>query len=202
LPFARLDALQFGRGMMPGSVNANTAQARVAITRDDQDAIARLTVALGHRNGAVRMHARQLLVAIGSPAVDALAELIADRNNLVRWEAAKTLGEIADARAAPALVRALEDSDADVRWLAAEGLVSMGRDGLPALLHALVQHPHALWLRSGARHVLRGLRDRGLGDLVGPILEAQEGVEPGLQVVRAAIKVLDRMQGGSKSATG
>ena len=148
------------------------------------------------------MHARQLLVAIGSPAVDALIGLLADRNHLIRWEAAKTLGEIADAQAAPALVRTLEDSDAEVRWLAAEGLVSMGRDGLPALLQAMARHPCAFWLRSGGRHVLHGLRDRGLGDLVKPILEAQEGVEPGLQVPRAAIKVLDKMRSESRRATG
>jgi HEAT repeat protein len=188
--------------MMPVSINTNMTQTELPITSDDHDVIAHLIVSLGHRNGAVRMHARQLLVAIGSPAVDALIGLLADRNHLVRWEAAKTLGEIADARAAPALVEALEDSDADVRWLAAEGLVSMGRDGLAALLQVLTQHPCAFWLRSGARHVLHGLRNRGLGDLVKPVLEAQEGVEPGLQVPRAAARVLDTMQGESKKATG
>jgi HEAT repeat protein len=187
---------------MPGPINANTTRAGTAITGDDQGAIAHLAMELGHRSGAVRLHARQLLVTIGGPAVASLVALLADRNHLIRWEAAKTLGEIADARAAPALVKTLEDSDAEVRWLAAEGLVSMGRDGLPALLQAMVQHPSAFWLRSGARHVLRGLRDRGLGDLVEPVLEAQEGVEPGLQVPRAAIKVLDKMRCDSKSATG
>jgi HEAT repeat protein len=182
--------------MMPVFINTNMSQTEAPIATDDQDVIAHLTVSLGHRNGAVRMHARQLLVAIGSPAVDALVALLADRNHLVRWEAAKTLGGITDARAAPSLVKALEDSDAEVRWLAAEGLVSMGRDGLPYLLQALAQHPHAFWLRSGARHVLHGLRDRGLGDLVKPILEAQEGVDPGSQVPRAAARVLDKMRGG------
>jgi HEAT repeat protein len=181
---------------MSVSNSISLTQTDLPIAGDDQDVIAHLIVSLGHRNGAVRMHARQLLVAIGSPTVGALIGLLESRNHLVRWEAAKTLGEIADARAAPALVKALEDSDADVRWLAAEGLVSMGRDGLPALLQALAQHPCAFWLRSGARHVLHGLRDRGLGDLVKPILQAQEGIDPGSQVPRAAAKVLDKMRGG------
>jgi hypothetical protein len=56
-----------------------------------------------------------------------------------RWEAAKALSEIADPLAATALVNALEDDDADIRWVASEGLTALGRDGLEPLLAALLE---------------------------------------------------------------
>ena len=48
----------------------------------------------------------------------------------MRWEAAKALGKIGDPKAALALVGALEDPRSGIRWLAAEGLMAIGREAL------------------------------------------------------------------------
>lgn len=54
-----------------------------------------------------------------------------------RVEAAERLGEIADSQAVPALLEALEDSDADVRRAAAESIGLIGKPAVPLLLEAL-----------------------------------------------------------------
>ena len=65
-----------------------------------------------------REHARWQLVTLERTAVFPLMDALDDPDWHVRWEAAKALHDIADPRAAPALVRALRDRRFDVRWLA------------------------------------------------------------------------------------
>jgi len=105
----------------------------------------------------VRIKARQYLVAIGEPAVSPLVEALAHRNQWVRWETAKSLGQIDSPAAAQALVRALEDDMFDVRWLAAKGLLTVGRDALVPLLHALLERSDSELLREGAHHIFHDL---------------------------------------------
>jgi HEAT repeat protein len=147
-----------------------------------QQAIADLLVQIASHSGVERKRARERLVALGRPAVAPLIEALADDRNVVRWEAAKAFTELHDPRAAPALVRGLEDSDGDVRWLAAEALVGLGRAGLKPLLEALMQHADSVDLRDGAHHVLHSLRNGELADLAEPVLESLEGAEPELAV--------------------
>ena len=104
---------------------------------------------LTSRARATREKARESLVALGKPAVPSLIPLLSHRKPHVRWEAAKTLCDIADPIAATALVNALEDEDGDVRWLAAEGLIALGRDGLQPLLTALLERAQSGWSCEG-----------------------------------------------------
>ena len=143
---------------------------RIACQRADPAALGRPIGALRNRRGAMRQHARELLVAMGGPAVKPLVELLGDPEQVMRWEAAKALGEIADPRAARGLAMALEDTDFEVRWLTAEGLIALGRRGLPELMEVLIRRPQSMWVRQGTRHVLRELAGKGIGDLVAPVL--------------------------------
>jgi HEAT repeat protein len=149
---------------------------------------------LRSKDGMLRQRSRQSLVAIGKPAVISLVKLLKDRNDQVRWEAAKALGEIGDRRAAPALILALEDEEFDVRWLAAEGLIALGGDGLSPLLEALVECPQSVWLRDGAHHVLHDLAKTGLRKQVASLLKALGGVEPETEVPPAARKLLNTLR--------
>jgi HEAT repeat protein len=58
------------------------------------------------------------------------------------------------------MVIALYDNDFEVRWLATEGLISIGTACLKPLLEALAEKPGSLDLRQGAHHVLHDLRDK------------------------------------------
>ena len=55
-----------------------------------------LIAALGGPNPADRQHARDMLVAVGRPAVGPLVRLLDDPDHRVRWEVVKTLAAIGD----------------------------------------------------------------------------------------------------------
>ncbi len=111
--------------------------------------------ALESQDGMLRQSAREGLVALGGKAVGPLARALGNaKQKQVRWEAAKALGALGEASAIPALVRALEDSDSDVIWLAAEGLSAFGKEVWPALLKAVItEGTESAILRQGAHHV-------------------------------------------------
>ncbi len=147
---------------------------------------------LGHEKGWVRHHARELLVAIGEPAVDDLIEALRSKNEDVRWEAAKALGQIGDVRSASALSKVLNDKNFGTRWLAAEALIRMDYDALKPLMLELMEHPDALWLQQSAHHIVKDMvKKRGFSKQLLPLLAALEGPEPSLRVPLVAKETLD-----------
>jgi hypothetical protein len=134
-------------------------------------------------------------VTFGKPAVPSLIPLLSHRKPHVRWEAAKTLCDIADPIAATALVNALDDPDSDVRWVAAEGVTALGREGLEPLLAALLQRAQSIWFCEGAHHVCHALvKKRGLGPILRPVLAALEETEPAIGVPTAAYTALSTLR--------
>jgi HEAT repeat protein len=105
----------------------------------DKTTISSLINDLGSQDGLVRVRARRALVTIGAKTVTALEEVLKSKDLGKRWEAAKALGQIKDPRATEALIRALEDEMFDVRWLAAEGLIAIGRPVLVPLMRRLTK---------------------------------------------------------------
>ena len=141
----------------------------------DLDNIDALVLALSDRDGRKREDTREALVAIGEPIILVLAGLITNPNHHVRWEVAKALGEINHPDAAPVLAVALGDSEADIRWLGAEGLLGLGRAAVEPLLRALAEHGSDVQLRQGAHHVVYELvRNRNYSYLA-PLLDALDG---------------------------
>jgi uncharacterized protein (DUF302 family) len=156
-------------------------------------AIQNLITNLSSSDEILRIHSRESLVKIGKPAVPQLVEALMRGSHWLRWEAAKTLGEIGDPTAAPALVEALKDAEFDVRWLAAEGLIKMKAGGIESLLHALMAEADLPLVREGAHHVIRELIKGELKEYLTPVLSAIEGVEPSIQVPWAAKAAHDKL---------
>jgi len=150
------------------------------------ETIKSLVADLGSKDGQVRVRARKSLVAIGGQAVKLLIKALASKREWVRWEAAKTLGQIGDPAAVQVLVKALEDKMFDVRWLAAEGLISIRREALVPLLRALTERPDSLWLREGVHHVLHDVDNGDLTEILQPVIVALEDFEPSLEAPLAA----------------
>ena len=132
----------------------SSATGKTKIDTDTKRIIKDNILKLADKNGLVREKARKLMVKIGRPAIDYLAELENHPKAIARWEAVKTLGEIRDPLAAPLLINALDDPSGGVRWLAAEGLAALRETGLAAILEALVIYPETVYLRQGAHHIL------------------------------------------------
>jgi hypothetical protein len=158
------------------------------------ETIASLIGALASTDGVERHAAREQLEEIGRPAVPSLVRVLQSPSPHARWEAAKALGEIADASAAPALVHALEDEKAAVRWLAATALINLGRNALVPLLRGLEGNSDSIWFRDGAHHVLRGLIKDGVADEAIPVIEALEDIEPCIEAPIAAYHVLEDLR--------
>jgi len=166
----------------------------------DAREIERLVSSLGDQDYLAHPEIRGALISRGKEAVGPLIAAVSSPNGHLRWEAAKILGMMRNPQAAPALVQAMDDDRFGVRWLAAEGLVRMGRAALPALLQALERHADSPWLRESAHHVLRLLSEEGLHSLVSPVLAALDDIEPALQVPIAAQQVLAELEREDKGA--
>jgi HEAT repeat protein len=149
---------------------------------------------LASHDDRTREKARHTLVAMGKDGVQSLIEPLKDKRYLMRWEAAKALGEIADSGAAPALVEALEDEAFDVRWLAAVALIRMNIRGLRPLFRALMERGDSTLLREGAHHVIHDLSKGELRKYLLPVLGALEDVEPSMEVPQVASQALEKLE--------
>jgi len=155
-----------------------------------------LIAELNERSYPLRTEAARELIAIGSRAVAPLVAALAAPDSSLRWEAALILSRIADPVAASALVRALDDDDFGVRWLAAEGLAAMGRKGLEALLETLIDSADSKARREGARHVLRRLAHTPFHEIASIVLKGLDTAAPETEVPVFAFDALEKLRDG------
>jgi HEAT repeat protein len=144
----------------------------------------------------VRTKARKSLVAIGKQAVLPLS-LVLENSKIykARWEAAKALGEIGELKSIPSLVKALEDPETDVAWLAAKALEKFRKAAWPELLRALVNHgSESVSLQHGAHHILRKQKVEGYNDLLDILRTALETGSVPETISPAAYNILQRMK--------
>jgi HEAT repeat protein len=137
---------------------------------------------LANKSGFARVDARDHLVSMKEKAVPYLTEALKSDNQGMRWDASQSL------------INALEDKMFDVRWIAAEGIIAIGRKALIPLLSALTKRGDSLWLREGAHHVIHDLMREDLKAVFGPVLDAIEKPEGKLAVPLAAEKALDELK--------
>jgi len=152
---------------------------------------------LASKDGMIRQKARKSLVALGKPAVSFLIKALQDSKlDQVRWEAAKALGAISDARSIPVLVEALEDCDSDVTWLAAEALITFKKAAWPLLLQRLVERgAKSDVLRQGAHHVFREQKAGGVRGVPTSLIEALDSNGDPESVPLAASDLRRRLKG-------
>jgi HEAT repeat protein len=148
---------------------------------------------LASKDGVVRVKARQQLVAYKKQSIAPLIRTLSNKNDWVRWEAAKALSQIGNNKAIKALLESLSDEKFEVRWLAAEGLIRIGRKAIVPLLETLVNNSDSYWLREGIHHVLHDMNTGKITEVLRPVLGALEGTEPSLEVPPAAQKALDTL---------
>ncbi len=154
--------------------------------------VADLIFQLSSPNAVVRERARAKLVVLGHSVVDQLTVVLETANEHGRSEACKALAEIADTTAIPALIRALESEQHDVRWTASEALVNIGADSVEPLLKSLIDRAFAHTILFGAYHVLRTFAERTPEPIFEPLLAAIKSPEPGVSVPPAAERVLEK----------
>lgn len=87
-------------------------------------------------------------------------EHLSHENEVFRQEISKIVKIIADRRSIPALISLLEDNEADIRWIAAESLIKIGRKSIIPLLRSVQSGKVYCFPGNGAWHVLQCLLTR------------------------------------------
>ncbi len=160
-----------------------------------ENTIPALLAQLGDSDSHVRERARHTLVVIGEPAVPALTGLLDSPAKHPRWDAAKALAEIGDPSSVKALLRALVDTESDIRWVGGEGLVGLGPRALPEVLQLLIDQPQSIDVRRAAHHVLNSLSHKNvvIGELMAPVLEVLSDTEPASAIPPRAERAMEKL---------
>jgi hypothetical protein len=115
---------------------------------------------LDDKNFSIKHEARDTLVNMGSAIIPQMHKLLASKNVLLRKNAAKIVELIADRKSIPLLINLLYDTESDIRWIAAEGLINIGRRSISPLPKSIRSEKSSHLHDQGAHHVLTSLLDK------------------------------------------
>ncbi len=122
------------------------------------DKLARLIKELlNDKNYSKKHNARKTLVKMGTSIIPRLHKLLVSPNRQLRIEAAKIVELIADRKSIPSLIRLLDDKEFDIRWIAGEGLIKIGRRSILPLLKSVRDGKSSHFHNESTHHVLLGL---------------------------------------------
>jgi HEAT repeat protein len=128
------------------------------ILKDLPDSLANLIKdSLDSKNSVKKLAARNALVEMGKTIIPKLHRLLNSENALLRMEAAKIVELIADRRSIPFLINLLDDKEFEIRWIAAEGLIKIGRRAILPLLKSIRDGKSTFIFNKGAHHALFSL---------------------------------------------
>jgi HEAT repeat protein len=149
---------------------------------------------LDTRNSVKKLAARSMLVGMGINILPYLQKLLKTENVLLRMESAKIVELIADRRSIPFLINLLDDKEFEIRWIAAEGLIKIGRLSILPLLKSIRDGKSSLIHNKGAHHVLLSLlkedEKNKLATLLHSLDDAQELGETAPVAASDAIKTI------------
>ncbi|MGD9092228.1 MAG: HEAT repeat domain-containing protein [Anaerolineales bacterium] len=157
---------------------------------DDERCIPPLTKALTMDRDLLHREARRALQSMGSRAKSAWMELLHHPDSHIRWEAARGLGEIGDARAAPILAEGLLDENYAVRWATADVLANLGEKAIPVTLTILSRYPLNEPKRQAAYHALHGIANRKAQERIKSLLDALRDPAASFRVPSLAQRLL------------
>ena len=125
------------------------------------------------------MKSRKELVKAGKKILPVMYKMLKSDEKVIRKEAMKVVERIADPTSIPVAINMLEDRESEVRWIAAEALIRIGRESITPLLKALISNGISFYLRQGAHHVLSTLiRDKDSKELK----QLVHLLKPGLEI--------------------
>lgn len=104
-----------------------------------------------------RSSSRRKIEKMGVAILPEIHKMIWAKNKQLQWEAAKIVQNIASPQSLDALISLLEDPESDIRWIAAEGLINIGRKSIVPLLKAVIEKGESLDLQHSARSVFKRL---------------------------------------------
>jgi HEAT repeat protein len=131
---------------------------------------------------------------MGKTIIPQLHRLLDSDNGLLRMEAAKIVELIADRSSIQFLINLLDDKEFEIRWIAAEGLIKIGRRTILPLLRSIRDGESSFLHNKGAHHVLLSLLNKSeknkLTSLLQSLDNAQELGETAPVEASGAIKTI------------
>jgi hypothetical protein len=112
---------------------------------------------LDDHNFNKKVQSRKTLVKMGKAILPQIHKLIKSENRQLRLEASKIIELIADKTSIAVLIELLDDTEFDIRWIAAVGLIKIGRKSVRPLLTAVRDRESSIVFNEGAHHVLLSL---------------------------------------------
>lgn len=119
-----------------------------------------------------KLSARETLVKMGKKIIPQIHKLLSSENDSLRMETAKITELIADRKSIPLLINLLDDPLFDIRWIAAEGLIKIGRRSICPLLKSVCDGRSSLFFNRGTHHILLGLVDEKEKNKLMPLLQS------------------------------
>ena len=136
-------------------MNANTMNT-------SEKEIKELMEILGDEDGSKRKNARKKLIEIGENSLHHIKNLLNHPKHVYRWEAMKVMEGIGVPELIPVFLKALEDEKSDIRWIAAEGLIKIGKYSVRPLLKHVSENYDSIFVLNGAHHVIYELEEKEL----------------------------------------
>lgn len=120
--------------------------------------IARLIRQILDENSYPENHnSRIALVEMGKKILPYMYKLLGSENDRLRIEATKIVELIADRGSVKMLIGLLDDSEFEVRWIASEGLIKIGRISIPPLLRLIRDGKGNYYINHSVHHILINL---------------------------------------------
>jgi hypothetical protein len=108
-------------------------------------------------NVSKKLSSRKTLVKMGRKILPLMNKLLKSGDVLIRMEAAKIIELIGDRTSITVLISLLDDKEFDIRWIAAEALIKIGRRSIRPVLKSVRDGENSILLNEGAHHVLMSL---------------------------------------------
>lgn len=137
-------------------MNANTRSG------SKESTVKKLLEILCNDEGQKRKEARRELVALGEETLAYTDNYLNNTKHICRWEVLRVIKEIADLKSIPVFLAALDDDKSDIRWIAAEGLIRMGKYSTKPLLNLVEEKYDSVFVLNGAHHIIFELYERKL----------------------------------------
>jgi HEAT repeat protein len=139
-------------------MNKNNSNEIDVNLKDFPDNLAKLIKgSLDTSSSGKKLAARKTLVRMGKSIIPQMHKLFESEIGSLRMEAAKIVELIADRRSIPSLIKLLDDKEFEIRWIAAEGLIKIGRRSILPLLKSVRDGESSYFHNKGALHVLNSL---------------------------------------------
>ena len=152
---------------------------------NDERCARSLLLALTMSRDELHREASRALNNLGPLAKSVWIEALDHPDKHIRWEAARGLGRLGDARAVDILAGGLLDQNYSVCWATSDALAHLGTQAIPAILTILSEHRLNEPSRNAVYHALYGVFSASTQTYIEPLLDALR--EPAPEIEAAAI---------------